>query len=338
MEEKSGAKRILQSKMFMFLVITAALVGVICLILMNFNFLKFGNVRAILKNMCVSGIMLVAVLPLLMGGGIDLSSAQQAGLGALVFAQMMTSFPSMPWLAALLIALLAGACFGLINVFLVNVLGFMPFIATIGMSSIYSGVALVWARGAPIMITAQSFTMIGTKVFFKVIPLLFVIMVLILGIYSFVLSFTHFGRSVYMVGGNEYAARLSGLNPKRIRAILFINSGVMSALAGIAWASQMKLANSSSIISAAPNMQALSAGILGGVAFSGGAGGLSGAFAALLLLNVFQNGIAVLSVPSYYNVMLQGLILIVALIADSMSTMSAKRALIAAAVKGGDAK
>ena len=335
-KERTIFKRVFGSKVFMLLILTIA-AGVIIYSL-NHNLIARGSLRSIFIDFCVPGVMLVAVPPLLMSGAIDLSAAQQAGLGSLVFAQVMFYFPSVPWYVALLVALISGVIFGLITVFFVNVLNFMPFIATIGMSSVYSGLSIVWTKGSQVMVTDAQFNRIGSATLYRLIPALFIFVIVLIVFYGWMLSSTRFGRSIYMVGGNPTAARLAGLNPKRIRALMFINCSVMSVVAGIVWSAQKRMASATNIASLAPNMRALAAGVLGGVSFIGGSGGMAGAFMGLLFLQMFQMGINLLAIPSHINIIMQGLILIVVLMIDNLNVQRQRIALTAAAIAGGEKK
>jgi len=336
MGKQSMGKKLIHSKFFGLLLFTVVLA--LLIFLLEDKFISKGNVRQIFISMTVPGIMLAGVAPLLICGGIDLAAGAQAALGSMIFAQILKNFSSIPWGIALIVALLAGVVFGLINVFLVNKMNFMAFIATIGMSSVYSGIATMWTRTNNVEINRQSFLALGKIALVEWVPLLFIFMVVIIAIYGYILSNTPFGRSVYMVGGNPYAARLSGLKPNKVRAVLFINSSVMSVLAGIVWAAYKKMASPTNLVTAAPNFAALTASILGGVSFMGGSGGMAGGFAALLLLNVFTSGLNMVGLPTYVSTTLQGLILIVALIMDNVSATRKRRALLKAAILGDDAK
>ena len=337
-------KRLLRTNGFALAVIVVVLSVAIYFI--NSNFLSVGNLRgSIFVPLVVPGILLVAVGPLLIGGGIDLSTAAQAAFASVLFAKLLDGFSGMPWLVALLITLLCGVCFGLINIFLTNVLNFMPFIATIGMSSIYLGVSSWWTLKNNVPINNTTFNSLGGLAYFnRMVPLLFIFMIVLVAIYSYMLSNTRFGRSVYMCGGNPVAARLAGMNPVKVRSALFINSGVISALAGLAWASQLKMGHPEMLVTAAPNFVALTAIILGGTSFGGGSGGVAAGIIALLMVTVFDNGLTILAQATavkgqplygtYVNTVLKGLLLIVALMIDYMRTTRAKRALLAAALEG----
>jgi ribose/xylose/arabinose/galactoside ABC-type transport system permease subunit len=178
----------------------------------------------------------------------------------------------------------------------------------------------------------QSFTNLGKFAFFERVPLLFVVMLALIIIYNLILSNTIFGRNIYMIGGNPMAARLAGLNSAKIRTIMFINNSVLASLAGVMWVAQKKLASPTNISTSAPDMSAITASILGGVAFMGGSGALGGAFVGMLLLNVFDNALTILSIPSFWNIAAQGLLLILALVLDNFNNARQNRALMAAAI------
>jgi ribose transport system permease protein len=329
-------KKVVFSKTFSLVALTVVLA--IALYIFNHGFLSVGNLRGMMNNMCVQGIMLACGAMLLMSGNIDLSTGSIAALASMLFAQLLVSFPGLPWPISILITLVFGAGLGLFNVFFMNVLNLMPFIVTIGMSSVYSGIAILWTKGNNLSINVASFTNLGKLAIFDTIPVFFVAMVIIVIIHGFVLANTQFGRSVYMIGGNPYAARLSGLNPNRIRASLFTINSTVASLAGIIWVAQKKMGSASNMITAAPNMTALTAMILGGVSFMGGAGGMAGAFAGMLLLNVFTFGLTILKIPTFVNIAMQGLLLITALIMDNVNSMRVSRGLKAAAIKEGAKK
>ena len=348
----SFLERMIRSNGFYLLIMT--IVIALCVtIFISPNFLTDGNIRGgIFVPMVVSGIMIVAVGPLLIGGGIDLSCAAQAALASVVFAKLLEMFPMMPWPVILLVVLLCGVVFGLVNTFLCNGLNIMPFVATIGTMSIYRGLGQAWTLNNNVPVNNDGFTTIGGTIpevlgvdmgFMNAVPLLFLVMILLIAVYTYVLSNTRFGRSVYMCGGNPTAARLAGLNPKRVRAALYINSGVISAFAGVVWAAQYRMGHATSLADNMPNFSALTAVILGGVSFIGGSGGLVSGFIALLLVTVFDNGMSILAIASavggrpaygaYVNTTLVGLILVIALMIDYISSVRKQRALVSAAMK-----
>ena len=324
-------RKLLRTKWFQLLFISV--IVVVAVYNVDHGFLSRGNVRNILRGMVVPGIMMVAVGPLLAGGGIDLAAASQATLASVLFAKLMVYMPGMPWGVAAIITLTAGAVFGLINVLLINGLNFLAFIATISMSTIFQGITQMWTGMYDITVRNESITNLGKiSIINDWVPVLFIIMLALVALYVYMMANTRFGRSIYMVGGNPTAARLAGINPKKVKAILFINSGIMSALAGIAWSAQNKMAHPTAISTNAPNFTALTAVIIGGVSFNGGSGTLAAGFFGMVIVRLFENGLMMLGFRSYVNVAAQGLILIVALITDHISAVRQRKALNATAM------
>ena len=302
------------------------------------GFIARGNVRNVLRGLIVPGLMIIAVGPLLAGGGIDLAASAEATLCSLIFVNLLT-YTSIPWPLAIIVAIICGGILGLINVFLINVLNFHAFIATIGMTSVYLGFSQMWTGMFDVMIRQDHVIDLGrVNLFNEWIPMLFIFMIVLVAIYIYIMANTRFGRSIYMVGGNQTAARLAGLNPKKVRAVLYINSGAMAALAGCVWSINSRMANAVGISNSMPNITALTAVIIGGVSFMGGSGTLAAGLFGLLLVRLFDNGLVLAGMPSYINTAAQGLILIIALIVDNLSIMRQRRALIAAAMATVDKK
>ncbi|MDR2357367.1 MAG: ABC transporter permease [Oscillospiraceae bacterium] len=295
------------------------------------GFMASGNLKQIFYSMVIQVLMMCGIAMVLIGGNIDLSVGAQATLATMIFANLIV-ITSLPWILLVVITLLVAAALGLINTLLVNVLRFPAFIATIGMASVYTGLCKVMNEGNNVQIIAtraQGYVNLGKGVLFDRFPVIFLFALLLVIVYQFVLSYTAFGRGIYMSGGNPSAARLSGLNPNRSRMLLFINNSVLAAVGGLLWTAQIKLASPTAISTSAPDMTVISASILGGVSFMGGAGHLGGALVALLLLNVFDNMLRVLNVPDYWTTFAAGFLLVVALIIDYISAERRRKALLA---------
>ena len=277
----------------------------------NSNYLSLGNVRAIFNSAFVMGTLAIGLSCLLIGGKIDLSAGNTGMMAGIIIAILLKA--GVPWVPALLITLVFGAATGVINSFFINRMRFAPFIATLAISTIYAGLSLVITNGANIPINNKGFLMLGS-INLWIFPLPFLILFVLLIIYGFILSATGFGRRIYMTGGNANATRLAGINPKRIISILFINNGVIACLAGSILASRMAMGSPSGVTGS--DLDGITAAILGGVAFTGGAGNMVGVFFGILLITSFQNGLVVVNLESYYQVVAKGILLIAALILD----------------------
>jgi len=342
MQEISFIRRLMRNKAVPLLIILIVLIVVAIIIssgvlngqpksaMFNSGFMASGNLLQISYRLVIQLVMMCGIALVLIGGNIDLSTSGQAALGAMVFGYILKNYPATPWGLALIVVLLLGAVFGLVNTGLVSKLGFPPFIATIGMASVYRGLCNVLTQGDNIQINRDSlFAISNLQMFGGRFSAMFLFGILLIIIYSAILSRTTFGRRIFMTGGNRMAARLSGVNTNRIRMLLFINNGVLAVLGGFLWSAQVRLASPVAIVSMEPGITIISASILGGVSFGGGAGTLAGPLVALLLLSVFNNMLQILGVQPYWSVFAQGFLLVLALIIDHISEERQRRALLA---------
>jgi len=302
-------KKIINAKEFTLIIVLV--VFIVLFRVLNVNFLSLSNIRSIFNSAFVMGTLAVGSACLLISGKIDLSAGNTGMLAGILAAMLLRA--GMPWVPALLITLVFGAATGLINAFFVNIMRFAPFIATLAVSAIYNGLALVITNAQNIPIGNKSFLKLGATNFGP-FPLLFVITVVLLAVYGIVLYATGFGRRIYMTGGNSNAARLAGIKPNRITTILFINNSVIACLTGVLVASRMNMGSPSAIAGA--DLDAITAVILGGVAFTGGTGNMFGVFVGLMLISGFQNGLVVVGFHPYYQVVAKGILLLAALILD----------------------
>jgi ribose transport system permease protein len=295
----------------MTLLIVTAIVFVFFSIV-NRNYAGWDNLRAIMYAMSLTGTITCGMACLMMSGAIDLASGAEGMMAGVIIAYMLRA--GIPWPLALLLALVCGGCFGLINTFLVNVMNFMPFIATIAMSSVYQGIAGAVTRNQPIMITNQAFWSLGS-VNVWIFPLPFVIMVVLLVIYGVLISSTRFGRQMLYCGGNRNAAHLAGIKYKRLTTIMFVNNGAIAALGGCVLAARLHNGSMTSVIGA--EMDGMTAAIIGGVSFlGGGSSGMAALFCGIMMLNCFKNGLLVIQLDPYWQVIANGGLLVIALIID----------------------
>ena len=307
-------KKIFKSKSMSLVLVSAVIV--VFFYFSNHNYLSGDNIKGIMNSMSISAIIGVGMAFLLMGGGINLGAAAEGCFGAVIVSLLMRG--GLAWPFALILGLLFGVCAGAINSFFINKLNFMPFIATLGMASVYAGLSLVFTKNNSIPISNQAYWLLGSTSVFNFFPMPFVIMVCLVVIYGFVLAKTRFGRSVLMCGGNRAAARLAGLSPDRINTILYMNCGMLSTLAGCVYAARMHAMSPSAMSSG--TIDAITSSVLGGVSFMGGGGSVAGMFFGALLLNVFSNGLIVIGMDAYWQLVLQGAVLIIALCVDFYSS------------------
>ncbi|MDR1205107.1 MAG: ABC transporter permease [Peptococcaceae bacterium] len=278
-------------------------------------FIRPRNIRNILQSTTVVSLLTIGAGSLMIAGYLDLSLGGIGTMCAMLAAFLLRA--GVPWYAALAAALILGGAGGAFNAVLVNELNFQPFIATLATASITQGFTSIISQGKQIDIANPVFNFIGSERVLDFIPYSLIISLFALLIYGVILKNTKFGRSVYLIGNNAQAARLAGLRPKRISYTLFINAGCLAALAGILLAARLKSSNTVGITNS--QFAGMTAAILGGISLGGGTGGMGGALAGILILNCFNNGMTVIDVPPYWQVVASGILLLIALTADFLS-------------------
>ena len=188
------------------------------------------------------------------------------------------------------------------------------FIITMAMMNIASGIAYVYTGGQSTRITNKLFIEIGTGYLFNVIPLPVVYMVVLIILFSFILSKTKFGTYVYAIGGNREAARLSGVPIKKIEIIVFTISGLLSAFAGLVLCSRMYSGQPS--VGSGYELDAIAACVLGGTSMTGGKGRISGTVFGAMVIGIISNGLNLIGVSSYWQLIIKGLIIACAVLLD----------------------
>ena len=308
-KSRQTIKMLINVKEFTLIIVLALFIYLFWVI--NHNYLSLGNVRAIFNSAFVMGTLAIGLSCILISGTIDLSAGNTGMMAGIFIAILLKA--GIPWVPALLITFVFGAVTGLFNSFLINRMRFAPFISTLAVSTIFAGMSLVITNGANIPVNNKGFLVLGSTNLW-IFPLPFLIMLILLIIYGVILSATGFGRRAYMTGGNANAARLAGINPQKIITILFVNNGVIACLAGTILASRMAMGSPSGVVGS--DLDGITAAILGGVAFTGGAGNMVGVFFGILLITSFQNGLVVANLNPYYQVIAKGILLVAALILD----------------------
>jgi ribose transport system permease protein len=180
--------------------------------------------------------------------------------------------------------------------------------------SIIRGFAYIICEGKPVSISNSAFINIGTGRIFNIIPLPVIILVIAVVVFGFILARTYFGRSIYVIGGNPYAARLAGINPIAVRYKLYIISGCLAALAGLLLSARMNSGQPSAANGV--EFDAITGVVLGGTAFTGGVGTILGTLIGMLILQSFNTGLVMLNVQVFWQNVAKGVLLVVALVFD----------------------
>lgn len=277
----------------------------------NSRFLSLANFMNIFQQVAVVAIAAFGMTWVILLGEIDLSVGSIIAVAGMVGAQSLalgTGFP-----AALLITIIAGAILGAVNGLLTARLLLPSFIVTVATMSIYRGLVSLPTGGAPLMISDPNWQAIGASHFLGVPLIIWILLVLFLANHI-ALSMTVFGRQTYLTGGNREAALYSGIRVNRIKIIIFTLSGVMSAIAGILLSSRLYSAQTNAGLSY--ELDAIAAAVLGGTSLSGGVGTMPGTLIGALIIGVLNNGMNMLSVPYFYQLIVKGVVIIIAVWLD----------------------
>lgn len=279
------------------------------------RFLTVSNLTIILTQVSINALLAFGVTFVIITGGIDLSLGSMVavtGVSAALFAHPDTY----PLMVPLGIALAAGVAMGGFNGLVITKSKVPPFIVTLGTMTIGRGLALILSKGRPISNLSDAFNFIGGGQVFG-IPFPIVILVVVFALCSILLKKTIWGRYMYAVGGNEQAARASGISVAKVKMLVYALSGALAALAGIVLTSR--------ITTGQPNagqgfeLDAIAAAIIGGTSTSGGSGTMTGTLIGALLIGVISNGLDLLNVTSYYQEVVMGVIIIGAVVLDGLN-------------------
>lgn len=276
------------------------------------HFFTFTNITNILRQISIVGISTVAMTMVIITGGIDLSVGAILALSSIMLAKMLTSGINM--YLAIPITLVLGIIMGLFNGFLINKAKISPLISTLGTMTIFRGITYIITSGLPIYGFPKEFSFIGQGYIGKLpVPVFILIGVYILGF--IILYMTKFGVYVYGIGGSEKASLLSGVKVNLIKYKVYAISGFLAALAGVVSLSRIN--------SGVPNtgtgfeLDVVTAVVLGGVSVNGGVGKLSGVIMGCLIIGVLSNGMILLNIGEYYQMIVKGAVLLIAVGIDN---------------------
>jgi ribose/xylose/arabinose/galactoside ABC-type transport system permease subunit len=278
------------------------------------SFLKINNILNVLRQVSINGIITIAMMLVIITGGIDLSVGSMVAFSGVILAIFVRDGHNM-WLG-MLVGVAAATALGCVNGFFVAKRKMAPFIVTLAMMTIARGLTYVVSNSKPISPLAQKFVIIGKGNILGIpIPviILFVIFITIL----FVLNFTAFGRYIYAVGGNERTAFVSGINTDRVKILVYSTSGLLCGLAAVVLTARV-----SAGLPVAANgyeLDAIAATVIGGTSLTGGKGRLWGAMIGVLIIGVINNGLDLMNVFSYYQQIVKGVIILLAVEIDQVS-------------------
>lgn len=291
----------------------ALLILVVGFSIANPRFLSSNNLFTIARQVSMYGIASIGMTFVILIGGIDLSTGSIITLVNVVCAYLMVNLGlSIP--VAILLSMVLAVGIGLFNGALVSVIGIPAIIATFASQIIFKGVAYLLSGGVPIYGFDEKFKVIGQG-YVGVIPVPVLIMIACFAIGSFILNKTYFGRYFYAVGGNEEASELSGIKVGRTKLLIYALAGFFAGLAGIVMLSRTNSAQPTAGIGY--EFDVITCVVLGGVSISGGFGKISGVIAGVLIIGVLTNGMVLMNISTYMQLIVKGIVLIAAVGVDS---------------------
>ncbi|MGW0836590.1 ABC transporter permease/substrate-binding protein [Streptomyces prunicolor] len=293
--------------------LTALIVLVIAMSALSGDFLTTDNLLNVGVQAAVTAILAFGVTFVIVSAGIDLSVGSVAALSATVLAWSATQH-GVPVFLAVVLAIATGIAAGLVNGFLIAYGKLPPFIATLAMLSVARGLSLVISQGSPIAFPDSVSHLGDTLGGWLPVPVL--VMIVMGLIAAFILGRTYIGRSMYAIGGNEEAARLSGLRVSKQKLAIYALSGVFAAAAGIVLASRLSSAQPQA--ADGYELDAIAAVVIGGASLAGGTGKASGTLIGALILAVLRNGLNLLSVSAFWQQVVIGVVIALAVLLDTV--------------------
>ncbi|ALC83134.1 ribose ABC transporter permease [Bacillus gobiensis] len=291
------------------------ILALLCLIL-SFtapNFLEVSNLLNVLKQVSIIAILAAGMTIVILTGGIDLSVGSTVALTGVV--SVMASAAGVNTFLAMLIGIGTGYIVGLINGFLTAKAKLPAFIVTLGSFTYVRGLAYVISGGYPIALQAAGFKFVGAGYIFG-IPVPIYIMLIVYVIMFLVLKYTMFGRHIYAIGGNQEAARLTGIKVERSLINVYSISGLLAGLGGVVLAG--RLYSGQPTAGQMYELDAIAAVILGGTSLTGGVGKIQGTIIGVLIMGVISNGLTLMDVNYYWQLVVKGGVIITAVLIDRL--------------------
>jgi len=288
------------------------------------RFFTFSNFKDILDDTAILFMVTFAQMLVILTAGIDLSVASNIAFSGMSVALLNQHHPEVPIFVILLLSIMIGFIFGSFNGLLVAYGNIPPIITTLGTMSIYRGLVFVLSKGT--WVSAHEMTD-SFRYFPRVnilgISLLLIISFMVIIIFYIFLYYTRTGREIYGVGGNITAAQYVGINLKKIKYLVFALCGGICGLSGFLWVARYASAQSDSAIGF--ELQTVAACVIGGASITGGSGSVPGVFLGALFLGIIKNALPVIQVSPFWQMFIQGFIIIVAVIINTLMSQRSQQ-------------
>lgn len=277
-------------------------------------FMTSKNIINIIRQISINGIIAVGMTFVILTGGIDLSVGSVVAITSVIVGSMLQNGSN--WLVACIVAILISLAFGAFNGTMIAYVGFQPFIATLATVTMGSGIALAYSDGKPFTISDESFLKIGQG-YLGAIPIPIVLLVIVVAIGLIILKTTTFGRYVFAIGGNKNAAKLSGVRTRRVELMVYVISAFCAAIVGLILSA--RISSGQPTAGEGYELDAIAATAIGGTSMTGGVGSLTGTIFGFVLLGLMTNSMNLLNINSFYQEIVKGILIIIAVFLDMTS-------------------
>ena len=293
--------------------IAALIILIVFVSVLNPAFLQVNNLLNLMRQLIINGFIALGMTFVILTGGIDLSVGSTLAFTSAIFAGLLQN--GMNTGLAILITLALGLCLGLINGLLITKGKLAPFIVTLATMTIFRGLTLVYMDGRPISGPKDnfSFQFLGKGQVFG-IPFQVILFLIVYIVLSALLNKTSHGRKIFAVGGNEKASFISGIKIDKVKVLVYVISALMAVISGLVLTSRLNSAQPTA--GSAYEMDAIAAVVLGGTSMTGGSGSLTGTLIGILILGVLNNGLNLLGVSSFYQQIVKGVVILIAVLID----------------------
>lgn len=295
------------------MILIAMFVLVLILAVFTDTFLTRDNILSVMRQVSVDAVLAFGMALVLIIGCIDLSVGSVLALSGCLCVYMIDR--GLPVEGAVILTLVFGSLCGLINGLLATFTTIPSFIITLATQQCFRGAAYLMTNGKSLMCYEEKFSAIGAG-YIGPIPILAIVIVICLVFTSVLLNRTKFGRGMYAIGGNKTCAIYAGIRVKAITVSVFVFTGIMSAMAGIMLASRVYSAQPTA--GSGYECNAIAAAVLGGVSFNGGIGTAGGVMIGILIIGFMNNGLNMLHVTSYWQIIVKGLLILLAVYLDTL--------------------
>lgn len=283
----------------------------------NDRFWNLGNLNNLSLAVSITALMAIGSTLVIFTGGIDLSIGSMIALITMAMATLI-KFEGWPVMAGLLFAVILGAILGAFNGLFSAYLKVPSFIATLAGLSIFKGIAFLFNNGSPIFSISENFEVFFYGKLFGIIPLPFIYVAIFYIFFVLYMNYSKLGREIYAVGGNEIAAKFSGINVKKVKFITFVIAGAMAGIASILMASRLN--SGSPNYGSGMELSAIAAAVIGGASLLGGRGDIINTLLGALIIIIVQNGLNLNAVPTSLQSITIGIIILIAVLIDMWKT------------------